>query len=343
MALAGAIVALLIGCSSQTKQKWITTFFDGVPQSGGHTNRPTVRYDDDGRPIQGTPERATNYAAALAPFFVPHPPFEQKICTDCHESKFSVKLKGTEKQVCFACHTDFMAKAPVKHLPADNGECTACHDPHGSAFPAMLVRTGKELCFDCHDDVLGKGSFRHKPAESGECSICHNAHASTNKFLLTRSGQSLCFDCHQGVLTKGVKFKHAPAEMGECTFCHNSHSSDNKFLLARTGQKLCFDCHEDFLTRARFKHPAVEDCSACHLSHQANEPFLLVKQSQQLCYGCHVRQDMVDLKGHAGMGNASCLKCHDPHSGTERYLLKPGAPRPGVNQAAAEPSSAAIR
>jgi predicted CXXCH cytochrome family protein len=203
----------------------------------------------------------------------------------------------------------------------------------------MLVRAGKELCFDCHDDVLGKATFRHKPVESGECSTCHNPHASTNKFLLTRSGQSLCFDCHQSILTTSVKFKHAPAAMGECTFCHNSHSSDNKFLLARTGPKLCFDCHEDFLTRARVKHPAVENCSACHFSHQSNERLLLVKESQQLCYGCHVRQDMVDLKGHAGMGDASCLKCHDPHSGTDRYLLKPGVTRPGFNQAAAQPSA----
>ena len=338
MTWAGCAVALLIGCSSQTKQKWLTTFFDGVPQPGAaRTNRSAIVYDYDGRPMQTLPERSTNFAAAVAPFFVPHPPFEQKICTECHESRFSVRLKGPTKQVCFACHTNVFANAPVKHLPAENGECIACHDPHGSAFPVMLKSTGKEVCFECHDDVLGKARFKHKPVESGECSTCHNAHASTNAFLLNRTGQSLCFGCHQGILTKNTKYKHAPAEMGECTFCHNSHSAENKFLLTRTGKNLCFDCHDDFLAGAKFKHLAVEDCSACHFSHQSNERLLLVKNSQQLCFGCHVEKDMVELKGHAAMGNASCLKCHNPHSGTDKYLLKPGVTRPGVNQAAAQP------
>lgn len=337
--MAGGILVLLIGCSSQTKQKWLTTFFDGVPQGGVRTNRQSIVYDENGKPMQVRASVTTNYGPAEAPFFVPHPPFEQKICTDCHESKYSVRLKAPEKQVCFACHRNFLAQAPVKHLPVDNGECTACHNPHGSAFPMMLVRQGKELCFDCHDDVLAKVQFKHKPVEAGECSTCHNAHASTNQFLLSRPGQRLCFECHQNVLTAGVKYRHAPAEMGECTFCHNSHGANNQFLLNRTGKSLCFDCHEDFLTQAKFKHVAVEDCSACHFSHQSNEPFLLVKERQQLCYGCHVKKDMAELKGHAGMGDASCLKCHNPHSGDDKYLLKPGVARPGGNQVAAGPSS----
>jgi predicted CXXCH cytochrome family protein len=28
------------------------------------------------------------------------------------------------------------------------------------------------------------------------------------------------------------------------------------------------------------------------------------------------------VKGHQQAGNTPCLKCHDPHTGKEKYLLK---------------------
>lgn len=332
MAVLTVALGVLIGCSPQTKRKWLTTFFDGVPQEGAvRTNRVAIEYDEDGRPLQHRVRGATNnLVAAPAPFFVKHPPFEEKKCLDCHESRFSVRLRGPEKQVCFTCHTDFIASSAVKHLPADNGECTDCHAPHGSQYPVMLKRPVKELCFECHEDVLTQAKFRHQPADTGACSTCHNPHASANAFLLNRTGTSLCFDCHRGILTGEVRYKHAPAQMGECTFCHRPHESENKFLLVRTGKDLCFQCHDDFLAGARFKHVAVEDCSACHFAHQSNEPMLLIKNSQQMCYGCHVKKDMLALKGHETMGDASCLKCHNPHGGDNKALLKPGVARPGA-------------
>ena len=46
------------GCSTQTKQKWLTFFFDGVPVPGAGTNAvPKVAYDEDGRPIAPTGQR----------------------------------------------------------------------------------------------------------------------------------------------------------------------------------------------------------------------------------------------------------------------------------------------
>src|SRR5947209_4789829 len=83
-------VAILVGCSTQSKHKWMTRFFDGVPVPGASTNRgPVVRYDEDGHPMGILTPLPTNVAAAVAPPFTRHPPYEERKCTECHESKYS--------------------------------------------------------------------------------------------------------------------------------------------------------------------------------------------------------------------------------------------------------------
>jgi predicted CXXCH cytochrome family protein len=37
---------------------------------------------------------------------------------------------------------------------------------------------------------------------------------------------------------------------------------------------------------------------------------------------CHEEKDMAAVKGHAGIGNKSCVTCHDPHQGKDKYFLK---------------------
>ena len=316
-------LGILAGCTTQTKRKLLTFFFDGVPAAGVKTNAPVTEYDEDGRPLAKIRAPVTDTKSAKAPPFTAHPPYEEKSCNECHQSKFSVKLKGTQKQVCFACHDDFLEKAASKHQPADNSECTACHAPHGSAAPKMVLRTGKALCGECHDDFLPKAKSQHVPVLSGECLSCHNPHASTNKFLVKLAGKALCFDCHDDFLA-GAKVKHAPAESGECSACHNPHASTNKFLMKLAGKSMCFDCHDDFLEKAKFKHTAVDDCSACHNAHKSSETALLIKPRAQLCLECHEQKDLAAVKGHAQNGDKSCLQCHDPHAGQEKFLLKAG-------------------
>lgn len=323
LVLAGVGLVILAGCSTETKQQWLSFFFDGVPRPGDATNRTRVVYDEDGRPMATLPPPTVTSNHVLEVFYSLHPPFEKKECNDCHESKFSQKMKAPQKQLCFGCHADFLANVPTKHAPADWGDCTSCHDPHQSTNRFLLHQTGKALCFECHDDFLESARSVHQPAQAGECGVCHNAHASTNRFLLVRSGASLCLECHVDQLGR-APVRHAPAESGDCDFCHQPHASKHPYLLARTGSSLCFDCHDDFLTGAKFKHVAVEDCSSCHRAHESQERFLLVMNQQTLCYQCHDPKAMAGLKGHAGMGDAACVKCHDPHAGPERYLLKPG-------------------
>src|SRR6266436_8347333 len=113
-------LVILLGCTTEKKQKWLNFFFDGVPAQGQNTNATTVVYDENGQPLDKTVVVHTNAPAVTKVKFVAHPPYEDKKCNECHESRVSVKLKGTQRQVCFSCHDDFLEKTKFKHQPAEN-------------------------------------------------------------------------------------------------------------------------------------------------------------------------------------------------------------------------------
>ena len=141
---------LIVGCTTQSKQKWLTFFFDGVPQPGQTTNALVG--------VVATQTNATNLVAPVAapparPPLIKHPPFANRECTACHESTYSQKMRGKAGEVCFDCHktarTNFFA-GKIKHQPVENGECTACHAPHLSEFKKLLIKPVGKLCFECH-------------------------------------------------------------------------------------------------------------------------------------------------------------------------------------------------
>lgn len=258
-------LVLLVGCATETKNKWLSRFFDGVPAAGA-TNAPAANPEDQ------VAVATTNGVVAVVakPVIAPtlHPPFHDGNCTECHESKFSQKMKGPMNTVCFSCHDDFLAKAKIKHQPVDTGDCKSCHDPHESPNKKLLLRTGKAMCLECHDDPLANGKIKHQAVESGDCLDCHSPHASNVKGLLKKPLAASCFDCHDDFL-QTAKFKHAPAENGECMSCHAPHASDHKALLVKADPKMCFECHEpaDVARVEAHKNSGTETCLQCHDPH----------------------------------------------------------------------------
>jgi predicted CXXCH cytochrome family protein len=274
---------ILLGCTTEKKQKWLNFFFDGVPAPGQGTNAPAVVYDENGQPLDKTAVVHTNAPAITKIKFVAHPPYEDKNCNECHESRFSVKLKGTQRQVCFSCHDDFLEKTKVKHQPVENSECSSCHDPHGSSNPKMLVQTGRALCLQCHDAFPKTAKSKHQPVENGECASCHNPHSSNFKGLLIKPDGKLCFECHDDLQQSIAKapFKHDPTANGECASCHAPHQSVETKLLVKDRRQLCFDCHEEKDMAAVKAHAAAPQmtCVDCHDPHAGKDRNFLKPRS----------------------------------------------------------------
>lgn len=319
----GAIL-LTAGCASDTRHKWLTVFFDGVPPAGGKTNVPAnVSAPAEAAPTNNVPTPAPLPPADLSSV---HPAFRDQKCSQCHQSNTGMGLKASQPALCWTCHKDFLAGAKVKHQPVMDGECLSCHDPHRSDNKKLLLKTGKELCMTCHDDPLVGKKFKHQAVEAGECLDCHSPHATNFKGLLKQSVKGTCADCHDDISKK--KLVHQPVSDGDCLACHTPHASNNKFLVKKTGPGLCWDCHDNFLEKAKFKHDAVDSCTDCHNPHSTNEKSLLKKNVAILCYDCHDQKDIAAIKGHSGIGDKACTVCHDPHVGTDKNLLKPAAKSP---------------
>ena len=233
----GLMAAVLItGCSSSSpsKQKWLSFFFDGVPESdSGKTNLvakagPAVPSSDPEAKEPIAPAAGSTNKVATGPALVLHQPYAEEQCSECHDMRSGMRLKAKPKDLCFTCHDDFLEKAVVKHSPVENGECLSCHDPHQAPNKKLLTKAGKALCFDCHDDPAEKSKFVHSGLE--DCYACHTPHAGPEEKLLVKNAAKLCFDCHE---TKDMEAVKGHAGMGNtaCLKCHEHHAGGDKFLL----------------------------------------------------------------------------------------------------------------
>jgi DmsE family decaheme c-type cytochrome len=165
-------------------------------------------------------------------------------CADCHtahQERDAVLVKGTEAEVCYACHkkqrADFQKPSthPVRHgLMA----CSDCHNAHGSTTVAMLVKpTLNQTCFSCHADKRGPMLWEHAPVAE-DCSFCHAPHGAVRAGLLNKTPPLLCQQCHAPVdhpstARTSASLPGGPAGgsiflvAGSCTNCHSQVHGSN--------------------------------------------------------------------------------------------------------------------
>jgi predicted CXXCH cytochrome family protein len=89
--------------------------------------------------------------------------------------------------MCYECHDDLqqaIAKAPFKHDPAGNGECSSCHNAHQSSEKALLLKAPGKLCFDCHEEKDMAAVKAHAGTAGKSCVECHDPHSGKDKYLL---------------------------------------------------------------------------------------------------------------------------------------------------------------
>lgn len=164
-------------------------------------------------------------------------------CVACHEvhaKEDKVLSKGSQQEVCYACHKEQRAQVNrPSHHPLKEGKmaCSSCHNPHGSTGPKLLIKnTVTETCYTCHAEKRGPFLWEHPPA-SANCLNCHTPHGSSNPTLLKTRMPYLCQQCHDATFHpstvysgRGIAGGPAPAQqllLRSCANCHTQVHGSN--------------------------------------------------------------------------------------------------------------------
>ncbi|NOY60272.1 MAG: hypothetical protein GXO75_15285 [Calditrichaeota bacterium] len=169
----------ILACSSGNRYKWLSFFFDDVP----NPNAKIAKTDS----LQADSSKSAFNARQIRPskpLYIFHAPYQEKACDDCHDLAYSSRLLQPQPQLCYQCHEDFKEQFAVLHGPVASGHCTACHNPHMAKNKKLLKRKGQQLCLYCHElsDILKNDV--HQDIDNTDCTECHNPHGGEDEYLL---------------------------------------------------------------------------------------------------------------------------------------------------------------
>jgi len=165
------VAALTMACSSATRHRVLTFFFDGVPPP---TPAPAAESSQHSAQAAAAAPRSIGYTE--------HGPYAARLCNACHEAAATNILVAPAEDLCLKCH-DLRRDRKYTHGPLYSGGCLVCHDPHSSQYRNLLVSESDNFCFHCHDRESVERSPAHEGAQ-GQCTLCHDAHTSNDKYLL---------------------------------------------------------------------------------------------------------------------------------------------------------------
>jgi predicted CXXCH cytochrome family protein len=220
-----AILTVLTACTTSQRHAWLTVFFEGVPPLEGEGPLPAA---DAAQVAKAGTSPGT---VRLGIQWYIHKPFKERKCGTCHGTGESQVLTGTQRQMCYPCHTNVLSGLAGQHWPAQKWKCAACHTSHKSTVAKLLKQPIVPLCNECHV-ALNTSTFVHRPVQMGRCLFCHPAHEAPYPGLLRNSGDDLCRRCHYAGALAAAK-GHVGARLGQqaCIKCHDPHESNKKGLL----------------------------------------------------------------------------------------------------------------
>jgi len=188
-----------------------------------------------------------------------------------------------------------------------------CLAPYASieSHAEEFTRSGADSCLLCH------GESSEFPATP----IFDTPHAARLD-ADAPFAQLQCETCH------GPSEAHARAERhGEfvepaLVFGMKSPNS------AGQQNKVCIGCHENHGRLGWFgsRHEASGvSCASCHQVHRPRDRVFDSLAQQEACFTCHEkrRADTFKASSHPlRFGEMSCSSCHDPHNGSNDFLLQ---------------------
>jgi predicted CXXCH cytochrome family protein len=258
-------VALISSCVSPNNYKYLSFFFDGVPD-------PSVKDNLENNIRDSANKIVIVDKMNTKPQVYKHIPYAENECNSCHDKNKMGTYINPQPALCYQCHIDFNEKYDFLHGPVFGGYCSTCHDPHKSKFASLLVKDRQDLCFNCHDQKSVNQNDFHNMSDEQNCITCHNPHGGANrKFMAVGSCQS----CH-GDFKDEYNYLHGPVAGGHCNTCHDTHNSKANKLLTRSGQALCTYCHDINLVLKNENHEGIEEfeCTECHNAHGGEDRFI---------------------------------------------------------------------
>lgn len=174
------LLTIFFSCSAGSDGTILNFLFDGVPAPD------TLKIQDKKNLTTTQSIKAEEIVDSLesVPSLFYHLPYEEKMCSDCHDQEASNKKIMSQPELCYQCHSDFQSEFEYIHYPVEAGECNSCHHPHKSTLKMLLIKPIRELCGDCHDlDELLSGDM-HSGIGDIECTDCHYPHGSNDVKLL---------------------------------------------------------------------------------------------------------------------------------------------------------------
>lgn len=178
-------LCLLTSCDPITRHKVLTTVFDGVPSlpppeqiCTEYADKRVLAYQQELIGKANADKKASSGGESV------HEPYREKDCNGCHDRSKESGFIRPVRELCYACHTDFI-KGTLVHGPVAVGDCLACHVPHNSSDGPLLKENKGKLCLSCHKEKRIATGLHDSVARYGlVCTDCHDPHFGNVQYFL---------------------------------------------------------------------------------------------------------------------------------------------------------------